>query len=60
MNINIKNSKLSQKQAVEANGYFVGGTNIIYIYRSKAITVTGRGGLYVFPVRHEHHLHIQK
>jgi hypothetical protein len=28
--------------------------------KSKAISVTGRGCPYVFPVRYEHHLHIKK
>jgi hypothetical protein len=31
----------------------------IYIYISKAIFVTGRGGLKVFSVRYEWHLHIK-
>jgi adenine deaminase len=26
---------------------------------SKAISVTGRGGTYVFPVSSEHHLHVE-
>jgi hypothetical protein len=38
---------------------FPAGTNIIYIYKSKAILVTGRGGSLVFPVRYEHHVHIK-
>jgi hypothetical protein len=33
-------------------------TNIIYIQKSNANPVTGRGGSCVFPVRYEHHLHI--
>jgi hypothetical protein len=37
---------------------FLSGTYIIYIWKSKAIAVTGREGM--LHVRYENHLHIKK
>jgi hypothetical protein len=40
---------------------FLRGTNIIFIYKSEAIPLTGRVGLIgVFPARYDNHLHILK